>query len=102
MGLPRANWLERQPTRSKMTAILKAIKSGMLSQMPRTALPFGLSRACSTAAELHKALRRQKRQKMPSTARVRFGRFGFLMLMAAAGGNRPCELRGLVSRDATD
>jgi hypothetical protein len=30
-----------------MRAILKAIKSGTLSQMPWTDLPFGLSRACS-------------------------------------------------------
>jgi len=39
--------------RSKMTATLRAIKSGMLSQMPWTALPVGLSPCCSRGSELH-------------------------------------------------
>jgi hypothetical protein len=34
----------------KVTAIMKAIKFGMLLQMPWTGLPHGLSRACSTEA----------------------------------------------------
>jgi len=47
MELQRPDWLEKKLARSKMRAILKAIKSGTLSQMPWTDLPFGLSRACS-------------------------------------------------------
>jgi len=75
MGLQRANWRKKKLRRSKMTAILQAMKSGMLSHMPRTALPIGLSRACSTAAELHKVPRRQNVKK----ALLDFW-------------NRPCEL----------
>ena len=53
MELQRADSLEKKLARFKMRAILKAIKSGTLSQMPWTDLPFGLSRACSIKAEQH-------------------------------------------------
>ena len=35
-----------------MRAILQAIEFGMLSQMPWTDLPFGLSRDCSSETEM--------------------------------------------------
>ena len=58
MALQLANWLEKRLARSKMRAILQAIKSGMLSRMPWTDLPFGLSRDRSAETELHNAPRR--------------------------------------------
>ena len=59
MELQRAKWREKKLRRSKMTAILKATKSGLLWQMPRTDRPIGLSRVCSTEAELREVPRRQ-------------------------------------------
>jgi len=61
MGLQPAKWLEKKLRLSKMAAISQAIKSGMLSRMPRTDHPIGLSHACSTEAELHKMPRRRQR-----------------------------------------
>jgi hypothetical protein len=55
MELQRADWLEKKLVRFKMRAISKAIKSGTLSQMPWTDLPFGLGRACSLKAEQRKS-----------------------------------------------
>ena len=55
MALQRANWLEKQPARSKMRAILQVIKSGTLWQTPWTDLPFGLNRDCSSEAQFHNA-----------------------------------------------
>jgi hypothetical protein len=56
MALQRANWLEKQPARSKMRAILQVIKSGTLWQTPWTDLPFGLNRDCSSEAQFHNAM----------------------------------------------
>src|SRR5215813_7212747 len=71
MEVQRANWLEKKLARFKMSAIVKAIQSGIPSQMPWTDLPLGLGRACSTQAELHEA---------PRTVKTSKGAFGFLKL----------------------
>jgi len=55
MELQRAYWLEEKLACFKMTVIVKAIKSGMPSQMPWTDPAIGLSPACSAGVELHKA-----------------------------------------------
>src|SRR5215510_16229406 len=59
MELQRANWLEKKLARFTVTAIVRAIKFGMPSQMPWTDLPLGLSRACSTEAEPHRCPQRR-------------------------------------------
>jgi hypothetical protein len=55
MEMQRANLLEKQLRHSKMRAMIAAIRSGTLSQMPWTDLPIGLSPGCSTGAELRNA-----------------------------------------------
>jgi hypothetical protein len=58
MELQRANWLEKKLACFKMTVTVKAIKSGMPSQMPWTNPAIGLSPACSTGVGLHKGRQR--------------------------------------------
>jgi hypothetical protein len=51
----RPNSLEKQLTPSETRAIMKATRSGMLLQTPRTDIPLGLSPGCSIREELHKS-----------------------------------------------
>src|SRR5262245_9701656 len=50
----RPTWLEKKPTRSDMRAITKAIRSGLLSQMPWTDMRIGQSPSRSSREEPHK------------------------------------------------